>query len=401
MLPPHELKNKTFSRSMRGYNTVEVDEYIEFIIEKYTELYRENDELERKLKTTVTKLEEIKGDEDSIRSTLIDAKRAASMIKSEAEDRAEAVIRSAKASCNTILSDFNEKIEDGRNTLVEVKRSTLELKRELFDRYSEHIRYLDRLTEGIDMSDIPDTNTLRRKAVDTLKSNIAQIYATPASANDLKNKPSTPQDAKTEPETAQTEVPEQSKSDISDTVVFNPSEVNSAASVQDENTASAADTDSADDNTSVPDKTSSGEPMQRAFGMSEHYDAASGGSTADEPEIEFPDENSTRVFTKVADDIPAQSDSIPADNAAGSSENLIVDREPLKPAKGGIRDSIKELNKRYKETNDIVNTPDSDIADDANYLDFVKSVTGKDKPENDSAKDADFDLLFNDSKKKK
>ena len=47
MLPPHELKNKTFGKAMRGYNPVEVDEYIEFLIEKYTELYRENDELER------------------------------------------------------------------------------------------------------------------------------------------------------------------------------------------------------------------------------------------------------------------------------------------------------------------------------------------------------------------
>lgn len=84
MLPPHELKNKTFTKSMRGYNPVEVDEYIEFVIEKYTEIYRENDELERKLKTAVAQLDEIKGDEDSIRSALIDAKRAAANIRSEA-----------------------------------------------------------------------------------------------------------------------------------------------------------------------------------------------------------------------------------------------------------------------------------------------------------------------------
>ena len=114
MLPPHELKNKTFTKSMRGYNPVEVDEYIEFLIQKYTELYRENDELERKLRAAVTHLDELKGDEDSIRSTLIDAKRAANKIKADAEDRAEAIVRSAKSSCNAILSDFNRKIELGR-----------------------------------------------------------------------------------------------------------------------------------------------------------------------------------------------------------------------------------------------------------------------------------------------
>ena len=46
MIAPHELKNKEFSKSLRGYSTVEVDEHIAFLLEKYTELYRLNDELE-------------------------------------------------------------------------------------------------------------------------------------------------------------------------------------------------------------------------------------------------------------------------------------------------------------------------------------------------------------------
>ena len=33
MIAPHELKNKTFSRVVRGYNPLEVDEYFDFLIE--------------------------------------------------------------------------------------------------------------------------------------------------------------------------------------------------------------------------------------------------------------------------------------------------------------------------------------------------------------------------------
>ena len=65
MLAPHELKNKTFGKAVRGYNPNEVDDYIDFLIEKYTELYRENDELERKLKIVVTNLDEIRDEEES------------------------------------------------------------------------------------------------------------------------------------------------------------------------------------------------------------------------------------------------------------------------------------------------------------------------------------------------
>jgi len=104
MLPPHELKGKDFTRVVRGYNPVEVDEHIKFIIEKYTELYRENDELERKLKTANARLEQFKSDEESIRSALINAQRASAKITTEANERAEIIIRSAKTSCDRIIA---------------------------------------------------------------------------------------------------------------------------------------------------------------------------------------------------------------------------------------------------------------------------------------------------------
>lgn len=332
MLPPHELKNKTFSRAMRGYNPVEVDEYIEFLIGKYTELYRENDELERKLKSTVTKLDEIKGEEDSIRSALIDAKRAASKIKSDAEERAEAIIRSAKSSCNTILADFNAKIESGRATLTALKSDTLALKQELFERYSEHIKYIDTLTEGVDMSDIPDTDSIRREAVSSLKQSIADAYA-PADSSEP-----------AEEVAAEPELTPETEPASDETITFTP------ASESEKSTAAADDIPETESDTVIFDK----------------FDA--------DNDIEAADEIDTRSLT--------------------------IEREPLSKSsgKGSISDSIKELNKRYKE-DDVINTPDSDLDDDANYLDFVKSVTGKDKK--DDKKQADFDLLFNDAKKKK
>ena len=49
MLLPQEIRNHEFTRAIRGYTTTEVDEYIDFLAEKFDSLNRENDELERKL----------------------------------------------------------------------------------------------------------------------------------------------------------------------------------------------------------------------------------------------------------------------------------------------------------------------------------------------------------------
>ncbi len=143
MVPPYELKNKEFSKVMRGYNPVEVDEHIGFIIEKYTELYRENDELERKIKTAYAKLDEIKNEEESIRSAMVNAQRASAKIMNEANDRADIIINTARKSCDRILSDFRKKIQEERAVLVALNDSITEFKDKLFKTYNSHISFIE------------------------------------------------------------------------------------------------------------------------------------------------------------------------------------------------------------------------------------------------------------------
>lgn len=149
MLPPYELKNKDFSKVMRGYNPAEVDEHIAFIIDKYTELYRENDELERKLKTAYAKLDEIKNEEESIRNAMVNAQRASNKIMTEANDRADIIINTARKSCDRILADFRKKIQEERAILGALNTAIIEFKDKLFKTYNSHIAFV----EGIELLD--------------------------------------------------------------------------------------------------------------------------------------------------------------------------------------------------------------------------------------------------------
>ena len=143
MLPPYELKNKEFSKNMRGYNTAEVDEHFAFIIEKYTELYRENDELERKLKTAYAKLDEIKNEEESIRNAMINAQRASAKLMTEANDRADIIINTARKTCDRILADFKTKIQEEKAVLLALNTAINEFKEKLFKLYGTHIAFVE------------------------------------------------------------------------------------------------------------------------------------------------------------------------------------------------------------------------------------------------------------------
>ncbi len=146
MIPPHELKNKEFSRVVRGYSIPEVDEYITFVMEKYTDLYRENDALERKLQSALDALDTMRAEEESIRTALINAQKAGKQIVADASDRADKIMRSTKSDCMRVLSEFRDKAAAERKTLLDLKNEVAALKEELFEKYRQHIEYLEVLT---------------------------------------------------------------------------------------------------------------------------------------------------------------------------------------------------------------------------------------------------------------
>lgn len=149
MLAPHELKNKEFTKSLRGYSTVEVDEHIDFIIEKYSELYRENDELEKKLRLTEAQLDAMKDEEESIRSALINAQKASTRIINEANERADVIMRSAKNSCDRLIAEFKVNIKKETERLNEARKEVAAFKAALFEEYQAHIELVEKIAPDI------------------------------------------------------------------------------------------------------------------------------------------------------------------------------------------------------------------------------------------------------------
>ena len=146
MLVPHELKNKTFGKAVRGYNPNEVDDYIDFLIEKYTELYRENDELERKLKIVVTNLDEIRDEEESIRATLVKAQQLGEKIVREANEKADAITDSIKTRCEAIITDFRKQYSAERKEVWQLRNTVLDFKKNVYELYRDHIEELQSIS---------------------------------------------------------------------------------------------------------------------------------------------------------------------------------------------------------------------------------------------------------------
>lgn len=186
MLPPHELKNKNFSHALRGYSAAEVDDYIEFLLERYSDVYRRNDQLEKELRLANVRLEELTAKEDAINRALVNAQRLEEKIISDANEQAEIITRAAKTNADKILNDFHRKVGKERQTLHELRNMVALFKNTVLEQYIEHIKAIKLIAPELDSE--PEWDTTEAEYTEQVLDGIRNAVASAAENSEKKNK---------------------------------------------------------------------------------------------------------------------------------------------------------------------------------------------------------------------
>lgn len=166
---------RQFSRSIRGYNVNEVNEYLNRLSENYAVLYRENVELEQKLADAQSRLENLDKEEEQVKRVLETAKRAADQVVADAYTRADDILASVKKSCDGLLANFREKIEARKNDLANIQENVGEFKKELFEKYRLHIELIDQLVPVYEYDELTSDRYVDRM-ITNLKKEVAAQY---------------------------------------------------------------------------------------------------------------------------------------------------------------------------------------------------------------------------------
>ena len=133
MIPPQELKNKSFTRFGKGYDMAEVDEYIDFIVEKYSEIFAQCDKYDKKLRGISARIGEIKSEEDTIHKLVISTQKNCDRLISEAEEEAKNKILSARETAERILADAREKAQSALSSIEQKSAMQIEATQEKSD----------------------------------------------------------------------------------------------------------------------------------------------------------------------------------------------------------------------------------------------------------------------------
>ncbi len=147
MLTPLDIQNKHFKKSVRGYNEIEVEEFLGLVVRSMEDLIQVNIETTAKIHEYEKQIEHYKSMEKTINDAMILAQKTSEDMIKNASDRAAYIVERAEDQAKKIIGDANNEIlltlkkhEDAKHAL-----QTFNMKFKVL--VENQLRALDEVTE--------------------------------------------------------------------------------------------------------------------------------------------------------------------------------------------------------------------------------------------------------------
>lgn len=154
-----DIQAVTFDKAMRGYQTEQVDNFLDEVAlqlrsdaERMQELEKEKaamqaeyDALKEKMYVLVKKIEDYRADEDNLKSALLNAQRMGENIVREAKQKAETIEREAKIRAEMIIGSVHEQRHEEEQELTRLHGEVAKFRANVLGMYRQHIELLSNL----------------------------------------------------------------------------------------------------------------------------------------------------------------------------------------------------------------------------------------------------------------
>ncbi|MEE0929712.1 MAG: DivIVA domain-containing protein, partial [Acutalibacteraceae bacterium] len=151
MISIDEAKNVQFKKGVRGYNTEEVDNFVNEVVATLEQNKKEKIELVKKLDILAKRIEQYRKDEENVRGALINAEKVKGSAVKEAESKVSALLEEAKAEAKRIIYDANASVEGQKTSYLKLQADAVVLREQLLATYNHHIKMLEDLPTAVDI----------------------------------------------------------------------------------------------------------------------------------------------------------------------------------------------------------------------------------------------------------
>lgn len=121
MLTPIDIQNKDFEVKFRGYDSDDVDDFMDMVARDYEKQYKENIDLKEKMNALNEALDKYQTMEATLQNSIILAQSASEDIRSNANQKAENIIREAELKASDIIKQAARDVAETKNELSALK----------------------------------------------------------------------------------------------------------------------------------------------------------------------------------------------------------------------------------------------------------------------------------------
>ena len=149
MFTPQQIDQISFKKAaFNGYDIKSVDELLEPLTEDYVTLYKENALLKSKMRVLVSKLEEYRKNETSMKDAIVNAQKTCDMMVKEAEAKCTQMLTDANAAAALNAKNADSLIAAEEARVEEAKRAAAAKIEEIQEQIRSCIQALDRIKEA-------------------------------------------------------------------------------------------------------------------------------------------------------------------------------------------------------------------------------------------------------------
>ncbi|MCE5203727.1 MAG: DivIVA domain-containing protein [Coriobacteriales bacterium] len=141
-LTPLDIHHKEFSRSIRGYNEAEVDEFLDEVADELERLFKENIDLSERIEAAEEKVKGYQEMERTLHNTMVSAQKSAEDIVAAARQEAETILKDAEVKAKDIIHNALTQKQKTQNDLMRIKQAEEDFRKQFKALLESHMRAL-------------------------------------------------------------------------------------------------------------------------------------------------------------------------------------------------------------------------------------------------------------------
>jgi cell division initiation protein len=143
-ITPIDIQHKTFKKALQGYDRVEVDQFLDELIETLEDDASARAALEAEIVDLRERISHFKAMEESLQNTLILAQRTADEVKASAHKEADLIRQEARVATEREINQYQDRANEARREYQSVIAMVEKARSEMRAVLMTHLNLLDR-----------------------------------------------------------------------------------------------------------------------------------------------------------------------------------------------------------------------------------------------------------------